>query len=150
MYLARDKHGRLGRQVKSFGEDAVVESAPVVTDHRSVYVSNESIIQDDLNSRYDDRKRRIEARALDIANRRAQALELERQRQGRLMALQQEQELPEDKDNQAIRNYFIRQSNMSETERMNRSVKADFYDREMVPGAPFTSRAFNQIGRAHV
>ena len=143
MYLARDKHGRLGRQVKSFGENAVVESAPVVADHRNIYVSNESIIQDDLNARYDDRKKRAEARAMQIAQKRAQALEMARQRQGMLLAQEQQVGIPEDKDNAAIRNYFIRQANMSETERMNRSMKADFYDREMVPGLPTVSRAFN-------
>jgi hypothetical protein len=137
MYLARGKDGRLGRMVRSLGEHAVVAAAAPVVDQRSVIVSNESIDAD--NRRESARlinvaraKQMHEARQAEAARKSAIAFDQKR-RQAEL----QQMHRPLDRKNEMLKGYFGAQADMSETELVNRSLKADFYDRELVPGEHF-------------
>jgi hypothetical protein len=137
MYLARGKDGKLGRMVRSLGEHAVVAAASPVVAQRNVIVSNESIHRDQQL----ENVRLIRAAQAKVAQDQARARASQAQaiafENNRRRAVIEQMRRPKDRVNETLKGYFGAQADMSETERVNRSLKADFYDREQVPGEHF-------------
>lgn len=137
MRLSRDKNGKLGVHMGSYGEQAVVKTSPAEANYGDVYLSNEGVNQAEIleQRRVEHEARKAHAQAIN-RHLQAQAEQLQAQHNADMIRAQKIARGP-DRENEILKAYFTRRASMGETELMNRSVKADFYDREQTPDDDF-------------
>lgn len=126
MILARSKNGAVGRQVKSVGEKAIVE-APRLAERRSdLYISTRSIDEDEAYWKAQENKARAEYQAQMLRadyEKRAQKLIDDANRK---KVLSEQAKKPLSVEDTQVKAYVARTMGLSETEKVSRSISADF------------------------
>lgn len=133
MRLSRNKNGTIGRHVRSMGETAQI-AVPAQASYASSNIVSYNTI--DKDQAYWDNQEKIrrekflaeQAKQNDLkAKRAAERAQME------TLILQQQTKAYIDPLQDALKRKFALDAVSPETERVVKSIKADFYDREMVP-----------------
>jgi len=129
MILAKDKNGRIGRQIPGVGEQAQVQYAPEAGHRGNVYLSTRSIEADQAYYAREEQERIAKVRAerlRNIVKRNAQRIEQE----ARAKEIQAHQGLGSyDSNRERLRQHYARKNAMGETESVISSLlrtPADF------------------------
>lgn len=133
MHIAIGKNGRIGRKTRSMGETVEVAAAPVVDQHMNVMVDYNTL---QSNAAYIKKQEEIHKAQVEEGIKKARAEAAERAKEARALeisALLQQQQKAIHPLQDALKSYFAQQLTQSETERVVRSIKADFFDNEMIP-----------------
>lgn len=139
MQLSRDRYGRLGRHIRTMGENehAIVAVSPTAQAQKDVVLSNVSVEQygnqyaaEDIFAAQRHHFEKMQEKVLH----QAEVIEFNR-RQAEILK-EQTDALP-DMNNELLKWYFNNQNGMSETELVNRNLKADYFDLERTPDDQF-------------
>ncbi len=116
MILAKDKHGRIGRQMPGFGEEAQIQIAPEAERRGNVYLSHRSIAEDQAHYAHEEQERNALVRAerlRNIVRRNAERI----QHENRSREIEAHQGLGAyDANREKLRKHFARKNAMGETE----------------------------------
>ena len=133
MHLARDKYGRIGRRVRAMGESAVVALPSVAASLTNVEVSPAMI---DKNQHYWEAKEKALQKELSLKRQQREAKQAAKNKEIRAQAAKVaklQMEIPMNPIEQALKKQFALQAKASESSKVVKSLKADFYDREFIP-----------------
>lgn len=133
MYLARNKNGTIGRRVRSMGEQAVVATPAVASHASSTILSYGSLERDQA---YWQAKEKEFQRNLEIQQQKILADKAKKAQERRSLeaqVLNEQQKIAINPLEDALKRQFALAAVSPETERVVKSLKADFYDRELVP-----------------
>jgi len=144
MYLAKSKNGMVGRVRKSHDGQAVIAPSTMGERVGNLYLSVGQIEADDKYWKQKDEENRAKYQAQVVsaqAKRKAQSIQEQKSREA---AQRQQAQIPEDLTQRKLKKYFAQTMGMSQTERVARSLQADFSQTEMLPG----KRAYTPVARA--
>jgi hypothetical protein len=133
MILARNKNGQIGRKTRSMGEAAVV-SLPTQAAHTANVILDPNTL--DKNQKYWNDRELAFKKNLEIAAHKANVISAQKKAELKKLekqALKMQKQTVINPLENALKIQFALQAKSPQSARVVESLKADFYDRELVP-----------------